>query len=105
MLYLCSDFRIFGMNDMNRPSNILLRGRAFSARIIFSICLLFCAGSLWADSADSLIQAFNNHAGVSEANAFLAYLSEEGLTDELLSFPPDASHDSVCASVWYWSAE
>ena len=105
MLYLCSDFKIFGMNDMYRPSNILLRGRAFSARIMFSICLLFCAGSLWADSADSLIQAFNNHAGVSEANAFLAYLSEEGLTDELLSFPPDASHDSVCASVWYWSAE
>lgn len=54
---------------------------------------------------DSVLAVFNNRPNAKSGNAFFRLLDAEGFTDEPISLPDGASHDTLCSTVWYWAAE
>ncbi len=70
------------------------------AFLVSFVCLL-------AQAADftSALQSFNRDASAGNANSFFTFLLDDGFLDEPIAFSEGTSRDSLCAAVWYWSAE
>ena len=62
----------------------------------------FC---MFAADVESSLASFNRRPEAVYANKFFTCLDEEQFTEEPVVMQRDASHDSLCATVWYWAAE
>lgn len=70
------------------------------------VCLsLLCALHLNASPVDTLLTSFGKQPNVNDANSFFDYLLQEEFIDDQLLLTPTTSHDSLCATTYYWAAE
>ena len=72
--------------------------------IVF-IVLLFTFNVCSANDFVQVLDEFNQAPAVATANRVFDFLLQEEFIDEPMVMPQNASHDTLCAAVWYWAAE
>lgn len=84
-----------------------LAAKTIGCKRYWLLFLTFFAYSFCMSAADvqSALASFNHKPEAVYANKFFVSLDNEQFTEYLIVMPRDASHDSLCATVWYWAAE
>ncbi len=71
----------------------------------FFFVIILGFSSIYAQSPDASLQAFDKVQDIPSANRFFLELDKEEFTDEKMQFSEGTPMDSVRQQVWYWAAE